>query len=271
MVWRLNTFISFVGKLPSQGLFHAIFLIFCINGFIACHGSNDKNASSSSSGGAALILLFNGTGVSSNDVEAIQEILSSNHLSYSTVNSSLLNRMTPSDFTKYRLLILPGGNFVIMGNGLSKNGADNIRVAVQHGLNYLGICAGAFLAGNSPYYNGFNLNSGVRFDFYSAENQGLHKASLSIRSPDVPTLDQYWEDGPQLSGWGLVVAKYPDDRPAVTEGKCGKSYVFLAGIHAEAPEAWRQGLNFNTPASTDNAYAAKLICAAYNGVLLSHY
>ena len=271
MVRQLNTFISFVGILPSQGLFHAICVTLCINGFIACQGGNDKNALSFSSGSAAPILLFNGTGVSSNDVAAIQKILKSNHLSYSTLNSSVLNRMIPSDLAKFRLIIFPGGNFVVMGNGLTKSGADNIRLAVQHGLNYLGICAGAFLAGDSPYYNGFNLTSGARFDFYTAENQGLHIASLPIRSPDVPTLDQYWEDGPQLSGWGLVVAKYPDDRPAVTEGKCGNGYVFLAGIHAEAPAAWRQGLNFNTSASTDNAYAVKLITAACNGVLLSHY
>jgi sulfopyruvate decarboxylase TPP-binding subunit len=36
-----------------------------------------------------------------------------------------------------------------------------------------GICARAFLAGKSTYYNGFNLTSGVRFGFYAAENHDL--------------------------------------------------------------------------------------------------
>jgi glutamine amidotransferase-like uncharacterized protein len=34
---------------------------------------------------------------------------------------------------------------------------------VQNGLNYLGVCAGAFFAGNSPT-NGLNLTSGVKFE-----------------------------------------------------------------------------------------------------------
>jgi hypothetical protein len=40
------------------------------------------------------------------------------------------------------------------------------RNTVRGGLSYLGICAGAFFAGASPY-NGLNLTSGVRFPFYA--------------------------------------------------------------------------------------------------------
>jgi glutamine amidotransferase-like uncharacterized protein len=268
MVRQLNIFCPF-GILASRRLIQVAFFILIINAFIACESGNNRNASPS--GAAGPILLFNGTGISSNDVAALQETLENNHLSYSTVNSQALNLMSQSALLRYRLLIVPGGNFIVMGNSLTTPGATNIRFAVQHGLNYLGICAGAFLAGNSAYYHGFNLTSGVKFGFYSAEYQGLHKTSVSIQSPEAPTLDQYWEDGPQLSGWGMVVAKYPDNTPAVTEGKCGSGYVFLAGIHAEAPTGWRQDLHFNTPASTDNAYVVKLIRAALNGVFLSHY
>jgi glutamine amidotransferase-like uncharacterized protein len=221
--------------------------------------------------GAAPILLFNGTGTSANDVAAIETILNSNHLGYSAVNSSELNGLSQSQLTSYRLLIVPGGNFVDMGKSLSTATAANIRHSVQHGLNYLGICAGGFLAGSSAYYNGFNLTSGVTFGFYAAENQGVRKAAVTITSPGTPTLDQYWEDGPQLSGWGVVVAKYPDGTPAVAEGKCGSGYVILTGIHAEAPADWRRGMIFRTPASVDNAYAAALIRAALNGVSLPHY
>jgi hypothetical protein len=54
------------------------------------------------------------------------------------------------------LLIVPGGSFEDIGNGLTATTTSNIRKAVRGGLNYLGICAGAFFAGNSPY-NGLNL------------------------------------------------------------------------------------------------------------------
>jgi hypothetical protein len=46
--------------------------------------------------------------------------------------------------------------------------------------------------------------------------------------------------------------------------------VLLSGIHPEAPESWRRGLTFTTPASVDNAYAATLIDAAVNRTRLAH-
>ncbi|MDP9081708.1 MAG: BPL-N domain-containing protein [Bacteroidota bacterium] len=242
---------------------------FMIVVFTACGNSNNKGTGLA--GGVAPVLLFNGTGASLNDVDAIRTILDSEHLNYFMVNSPELNGMGRSQFMKYRLLIVPGGDFMDMGNSLTTGAAANIRYAVQRGLNYLGICAGGFLAGNSAYYNGFNLTSGVTFGFYSAENKGIRKAAVAITSPGAPTLDQYWEDGPQLSGWGMVVAKYPDGTPAVTEGKYGTGFLILAGIHAEAPAEWRGGMVFKTSVSADNAYAVKLIHAALNGASLPYY
>jgi glutamine amidotransferase-like uncharacterized protein len=168
------------------------------------------------------------------------------------------------------LLIVPGGNFIDMGNSLTPGAAARIRNSVNGGLNYLGICAGALIAGNSPF-NGLNLTSGVKFGFYCASNLGIRKTAVEVTNADGTVLDQYWEDGPQLSGWGEVVAKYPDGTPAVVEGKFGSGSVILAGIHAEAQDSWRGGLSFKTPAEVDNAYAATLIHAALNGTLLRHF
>jgi hypothetical protein len=42
-------------------------------------------------------------------------------------------------------------------------------------------------------------------------------------------------------------------------------------VHPEAPESWRRGLTFSTPATTDNAFAATLIHAALNRTSLSHF
>ena len=88
--------------------------------------------------------------------------------------------MSGPQLRAYRLLIVPGGNFEQMGTGLSATATANVRSAVGAGLNYLGICAGAFLAGNSPY-NGLNLTSGVRFSFYSAEGEGVRKAAVDMQ------------------------------------------------------------------------------------------
>jgi glutamine amidotransferase-like uncharacterized protein len=218
---------------------------------------------------AAPILLFSGTGTSPGDVEAVETILQDNHLSYATVSSSQLNAMSESQLRGHRLLIIPGGNFIKIGNSLTSGTTANIRKAVEGGLNYLGICAGGFLAGNSPF-NGLNLSNGVRFGFYSAEDRGIRKAPVEIAIAGAPPLEQYWEDGPQFTGWGATVGKYPDGTPAIVEGTYGEGWIILAGVHPEAPAAWRRGMNFRTSADADHAYAGKLIDAALNRITLPH-
>jgi hypothetical protein len=175
---------------------------------------------------AAPILLFSGTGTSPNDVAALENIMRSERLEYSTIGSAQLSGMREEQMREYRLLIVPGGNFETIGRRLSSGATANLRNAIQHGLNYLGICAGAFFAGNSPY-NGLNLTSGVRFDFYAAEFAGIRKAAVPIATSEGTPLDQYWEDGPHLAGWGAVVAKYPDGTPAVVQGNYGNGWVVL--------------------------------------------
>src|SRR5215471_8633650 len=163
--------------------------------------------------GVAPILLFNGAGVSVNDVVAVKTVLRDNHFDFVTVDSSQLSRMSDLQLRTYRLLIIPGGNFITIGKGLTPATTANIRNAVTGGLNYLGICAGAFLGGAS-IYNSLDLTSGVRFGFYAEERRGIRKTAVPISIAGFRTLDQYWEDGPELTGWGAVVAKYPDGTPA---------------------------------------------------------
>ena len=227
---------------------------------------------SASSGGIAPVILFTGAGTSSNDVAAIETILKSSNINYSTLNSSQLNGMAESQIRGHRLLIVPGGNFVSMGNSLTASTTTNVRNAVKGGLHYLGICAGGFLAGSyPPPFHSFNLSSGVKFSFYSAEKGGIRKAAVNITTAAGPALDQYWEDGPQFTGWGDIVGKYPDGTPAIVEGSVGKGWVILSGVHPEAPASWRRGMVFNTPVSSDTAYAGTLIVAALNRTKLLHY
>ena len=216
------------------------------------------------------ILLFNGAGTSPSDVAALENILRSHHFNYSMVDSPQLNAMSESQLLGYRLLVVPGGNFVEMGKSLTPGTPGNIRGAVASGLNYLGICAGAFLAGNSPI-NGLNLTNGISFPFYSAEGQGIRKAALWIQAAGEPPLQHYWEDGPALTGWGDVVGMYPDGTAAIVEANVGAGWVILLGIHPEAPESWRRGMEFRTPARIDTAYMVTLIDAALQRTRLAHF
>ena len=220
----------------------------------------------------AAILLFTGRGTSSGDVAAVERILADNHLEYATATSLQLNRMSTSELMAYRLVVIPGGNFIEMSASLKPATMERMHDAVQRGVNYLGICAGAFVAGDGRgYYNSLNLTSGARFGFYAAERRGIRKAAVAITSIDGPQIEHYWEDGPELTGWGAVVAKYPDGTPAVVEGTSGHGWVVLVGVHPEAPEAWRRGMAFTTPVSVANAYAGTLIQAALMRTWLPHY
>jgi glutamine amidotransferase-like uncharacterized protein len=141
---------------------------------------------------------------------------------------------------------------------------------VHRGVNYLGICAGGLLAGKADGTS-LDLTSGVKFGFYAEVNRGVHKAAVPIAGVDGPAIEHYWEDGPQFTGWGLVVGKYPDGTPAIVEGNFGNGSVILCGVHPEAPESWREGMTFSAPATAANEYTATLVDAALAGRRLPHF
>jgi glutamine amidotransferase-like uncharacterized protein len=218
----------------------------------------------------APILLFNGTGASANDVEAIKAILSANQLGFILVNSAQLNELDSSQLRKYKLIIIPGGNFIEMGKSLTVETTNTVQKAVHQGLNYLGICAGGFLAGNTRN-NCFNIANDVQFKFYSAEEKGIRKAAVAITNADGAIIEQYWEDGPQFSGWGDVVSRYPDGTPATVQGLYGSGWVVLTGVHPEAPENWRNGFYFSTSMEQSHHYATTLIQAAMGKKAMVHF
>lgn len=238
------------------------FLSFAALWLVACSPSAPKEPAS--------ILLFRGAGASRNGVKAIESILKNGGHAYSLVDSEQLNRLSESDLRTYRLLIVPGGNYLTMGNSLTPDTAAKVRRSVESGVNYLGVCAGGLLAGQGAS-NGFNLAAGVRFGFYQEVNRGVHKAAVVVTGVDGTSIEHYWEDGPQFAGWGSVVGRYPDGTPAVVEGNAGKGWVILCGVHPEAPEVWRQGMAFSTPAEKANRYAATLVEAALTGSQLPHF
>jgi len=216
------------------------------------------------------VLLFNGTGTD-DDVAAVESVLTALKIKYATANSSQLNAMTETKLKAYKLFIVPGGNSITIGNNLLKTTTAMVRATVQNdGLHYLGICAGGFF-GSYQTANGLDLTSGVWFNVWPNNGKGTGKESVEISFPKISKLDMYWHDGPETSGWGYIVAKYPDGTAAIAEGAYGKGVAILSGVHPEAPASWRTCCTFTTPLATDLAYAGTLVTAALNGTLLPHY
>lgn len=227
----------------------------------------------------AAVLLFDGAGTSRGDVSAFERLLDANGIAFERVDSARIESLGAAEIQARRLLIVPGGNFVEMSRALSPAARVRVQEAVANGWNYLGVCAGAFLAGSSPvgsnrlepHFDGFDLASGMAFGFSEASARGIRKAPVWVKTADGTALEQYWEDGPALAGWGAVVGTYPDGTPAIVEGSCGAGRVLLCGVHSEAPESWREGMSFTTPASADNSYAVMLIRALLEGRPLAHW
>lgn len=218
----------------------------------------------------ATVLVYNGSGTSSTDVAAVESIVSSLHLSYHTANQSELDKMSVSQLLGYRLFLMPGGNAITISGNLSRTATSNVRSAVSSGLNYLGICAGGFFSGSSAYHNFTDLTAGVWFNVYNT-GRGTGKEAISISFPGGVKRDIYWQDGPNLNGWGKVVAKYPNGVTAMSEGFYGKGFVLLSAVHPEAPASWRYGMSFYTSVDEDLAFARTLVTSALNRNELAHF
>jgi glutamine amidotransferase PdxT len=232
----------------------------------------DVAARTAAGASAPRVLLFVGTGTSSGSVSAWKTILGDLNLKYATATSSQLNGMSPSSLAAYKLLLVPGGNAVTISKSLSSATVTKVHNAINNGLHYLGICAGAFFAGHSGIYNYLDFPpTGVWFNFYADYFRGIHKEAIEIKSANGTRLDQYWQDGPQLSGWGQVVGKYPDGTPAIVQGKSGNGWIIICAVHPEATQSWRGSMKFTTSVAVDNAYAKTLVTNALNGTSLPHF
>ena len=112
---------------------------------------------------------------------AVLDLLDRNQIRYDEANSAELNALDPAALRQQRLILVPGGNFIEMGAALTPQATANVRAAVRDGVNYLGICAGGFLAGKVGGHNSFDLTDGVRFGFYALSSKGVRSVMPSRR------------------------------------------------------------------------------------------
>jgi glutamine amidotransferase-like uncharacterized protein len=219
------------------------------------------------SANAADVLLYTGAGASAGDVTDIKSQIRGAGLTYATATAPQVNAMTRTQLASYKLIVWPGGNSITMSRALTYTAAANIRNAVTvDGVSYLGICAGAFMAQRSTLYNSFALAT-TYFNFYSQGGIFTTPIYFPLRSPMSVV---YW-DGPQLSGFGKVVAKYPNGLPAIAENFVGRGLVILAGVHPEATPYWGVSGYSWSSTSTANSYTKTLILAAYRKSMLPYY
>ncbi|MGA7376592.1 MAG: hypothetical protein WBW36_09615, partial [Candidatus Sulfotelmatobacter sp.] len=78
---------------------------------------------------AQSVLLYNGTGTSA-DVQAVEAVLGNLGIGYLTADATQMNAMTEPQLAGYKLIIIPGGNSITIGENLTAQATSNIRGAV---------------------------------------------------------------------------------------------------------------------------------------------
>ena len=272
-------------------------LILCLIGFSACQGVGDQSKTLENTSPPSLpqsgvitpvhpspaepsespqrkyvtdVLLYNGGGTWTVEVNSLQNILSDHQLSYNLVDANELNAMSFEDIIQYGLMIFPGGNGAQQAGGLTAATHSRLRTAVQvNGVSYFGICAGSFIAqapvpaaGKDVSY-GLGIVPGPLLEYYALENQGIDTAMVNLKLPDGSSKKVLWYGGPMTTNIsGGIISKYPDGTPAMSEMWSGKGFVVLSGVHPTATSGMLSSLGQDSTNAVQLDWTWDLINAA---------
>ena len=229
------------------------------------------------SGTVADFLIYNGYGIDTTGTDALVEIIQSKGLTQRVVTEEEFNPMTADEFAQYGTFIWPGGYNSEIDEELSPSARRELRKAViQKGLNFVGICAGAFLAvgpktdvDDVPAW-GLALIEGNYLQNYTTSS-GRREAMVPTSFPDGSMRQLMLWSGPffDLNAQktnAQVIARYAEDsKPAMIQAKVNNSLVVLSGPHPEAPQLWQTESGLVDVDGLDWEIAWKLINAAHTG------
>lgn len=89
------------------------------------------------------IAIYKGEGAGEAGIENVKQNI------VSTTNAQITELIPESfdnDLSQFNVILFSGGGASKQGNALGEKGRENIRTYIHNGGNYLGICAGAYLA-----------------------------------------------------------------------------------------------------------------------------
>ncbi|KVQ26240.1 BPL-N domain-containing protein [Burkholderia cepacia] len=158
-------------------------------------------------------------------------------------------RITPAVLSGAALYVQPGGGQDIPGAAASigKDAIEAVRHYVSNGGRYLGICMGAYLAGDP----GFGLVAGEIDSEVDRPRSTLHGIADTV-TPVVWRGKKRWiyfQDGAMLPAapGAAVLATYPNRDIAAATYRYGKGRVGLVGPHPEADESWYREYGLRNP------------------------
>lgn len=159
--------------------------------------------------------------------------------------------------------IQPGGDAIHMSHAMGAQGLGRIRNWISKGVNYLGFCAGAFLADrtvdDSETVSGLGLIPFSTADFMPGDTRAKVLRNVWRGTPRWI----YFQEGATFvvrpSATVRVIATYADQRPSVIETRFQQGKVILSGAHPEAPADWAEEERLNDPDGSDQDLADELL------------
>ncbi|WP_446901483.1 BPL-N domain-containing protein [Burkholderia sp. YIM B11467] len=161
-------------------------------------------------------------------------------------------KITPGALAGAALYVQPGGGQDISGAAASigRNSIRAVRHYVSNGGRYLGICMGAYLAGDQ----GFGLVDGEIDSEVDRPGSTIHGIADTV-APVVWRGKKHWiyfQDGATLpvartGSGGVVLATYPNNDIAAATYRYGKGRVGLVGPHPEADASWYRQYRLRNP------------------------
>lgn len=187
------------------------------------------------------VLIYGGLGSWGDEIESLKELLAAHGKTYAEYDDKQFNDATDADFDKFSLVIFPGGDSNDVNRNLTMETRDRIRRAVlERGLNYFGLCSGAWLV-VSPQNRlkenvyGFQFVTGPWLKQTPLFEMKLEYAVTNAIFPNGSRRKLLWFGGPITPNIpGGVIAKYGDGTPAITQMRAGKGFVILSGLHPTA-------------------------------------
>lgn len=189
------------------------------------------------------VLIYSGPGSWKEEIKSLKEILYQNGATYEDLKPNQFNEMSIEDFLKYKVILFAGGDAPTVRNALKPETRARIREAVQkYGMNYLGFCAGAWLAvAPAPTAVGEDVVYGIgvvdgpllkeSFLTQSRNSNALDRASF----PGGTQRNLLWYGGPTTPELpGGVLARYSDGSPAISQIRSGSGLVIISGLHPAA-------------------------------------
>ena len=221
--------------------------VFLLLLFVAnCESQSDKNV---------IIALYSGRGTDEEHIRATKNMFQWMDCTVQLVKADYINN---ENLGSFNILCIPGGNMYQYAQDISSEGKEKIRDFISDGGGYIGICGGAYFAGEKVVWRGNRLPmiplgifpgtaKGPIDEIVPYPDKGIVKINIvdslhpiTQSEPDSIWILYYW--GPVLipnkNANVTILGRYNkgNKEPAMLAFDYGQGRVFIIGVHPEIEE-----------------------------------